>query len=310
MQLPGLDQVTYVARGFFYVSFVESLLATFMTCLQQRTYGFLDEPAAIRAWLANGVRYVDAEGRQSFQSSITSHCLLQVPFELLCISITAFLTGIGVFLGSTLTQNIQLGIEPAHKGNLGVLIAYLVGTAFALCLLGQLLGSQDVEKRRCKQLLQTFSPTNRNPLGGEEAGMHRDFHTFPTLSPEKGDQVRPQVSNRASLQIPNGLSPLDTQHAPNFSLPARAMDDFHNQAIARALQRAADAHQASAAAEAEVARLYRSRSEYLSNMADGTALSAHSRTSNLEDQLSVQQKLPSFISQLQPSNLLGGGLKY
>ncbi|QDS73268.1 hypothetical protein FKW77_004733 [Venturia effusa] len=108
MQLPGMEEVTYVARAFFIIALVMALLAAFFTCIQQRTYGFIEEPAAIRAWLTNGIRYVNCEGREVYQSSTNSHQLLQAPFELLCISFSTFIAGIGVYLGSAMTQHINL----------------------------------------------------------------------------------------------------------------------------------------------------------------------------------------------------------
>ncbi|KAF2101673.1 hypothetical protein NA57DRAFT_18225, partial [Rhizodiscina lignyota] len=144
LQLPGMESTSYLGRGCFCVSTIIALLATFFTCLQQRTYGFIEEPGAIRAWLSNGVRYLSADGIETLQSSVVSHNLLQAPFELLCISITTFLLGFGVHLGSAYVENVPLGVEESI-GNRGVLIAFCIGTAFALGLLGQVLGGKDVE---------------------------------------------------------------------------------------------------------------------------------------------------------------------
>lgn len=62
MQHPGMEDISYVARGCFVIAFIMAFLATFFTCLQQRTYGFLEDPSVIRTWLANGVQYTNAEG--------------------------------------------------------------------------------------------------------------------------------------------------------------------------------------------------------------------------------------------------------
>jgi hypothetical protein len=103
------------------------------------------------------MRYVDKHGREILQSSTVSHQLLQVPFELLCISITAYLGGLGVYLGSAFTLSLHLGGGFSDEvGNRGVFITYLATCSFTLCLLGQLLGGRDVENKRCAKVGDSF----------------------------------------------------------------------------------------------------------------------------------------------------------
>ena len=104
--------------------------------------------------MANGVQYVDADGRDAMQSSIVAHQMLQTPFELLCISITTFILGLGVYLGSAWKQNVDLGVEQSI-GNRGVLIAFCVATAFCLGLMGQALGGKDFERHKMMQDIQS-----------------------------------------------------------------------------------------------------------------------------------------------------------
>ncbi|KAL9618177.1 MAG: hypothetical protein Q9160_007073 [Pyrenula sp. 1 TL-2023] len=157
---------------YFTLTGLAGALAIFFTCLQQRTYGFAQSPSAIRAWLSNGVFYTNAEDRRVMQSSLVSYQLLQAPFELLCISITLFLGAIGVYLGSALNQNIPLSSPRIFEGNRGVLIAFVIGTFFALSLFGQLLGGRDVEQERWMRHMEA-SPSRTVPTThrkDEEAG--------------------------------------------------------------------------------------------------------------------------------------------
>lgn len=230
MQLPGMEEVTYVARAFFIVALVMALLAAFFTCIQQRTYGFIEEPAAIRAWLTNGVRYINCEGKEVYQSSTISHQLLQAPFELLCISFSTFIAGIGVYLGSAMTQHINLGIESEKIGNRAVLIAFMITTAFALGMLGQLLGGTDLENIKCRALTEDFK-----------------WHGNEMVLDEVGRKSRESAALRSSE---SSISPT------NLTVNVRMKDEEKASVLAKALERAAAAHRASAAADLELARLY------------------------------------------------------
>lgn len=230
MQLPGMEEVTYVARAFFIIALVMALLAAFFTCMQQRTYGFIEEPAAIRAWLTNGVLYVNSQGKEVYQSSMISHQLLQAPFELLCISFSTFISGIGIYLGSSLAQHLKLGSEDEKIGNRAVLIAFMITTAFALGLLGQLLGGMDLENKRCRTLTEDFK-WRGNEMILDEVGRK---------SRESAAPKSPEIS----------ISPT------NLTVNTRTREGEKVTNLARALERAAAAHRASAAADLELARLY------------------------------------------------------
>lgn len=233
MQLPGMEDVSYVAHGCFIITLIMALLASFFTCLQQRTYGFLEDSATARAWLMNGVRYTNAEGKEVFQSSTVSHQLLQVPFELLCISITTFIGGIGVYLGCALTEGLQLGGEESSNiGNRGVLITFLMSLAFALGLLGQLLGLKDMEYISCRDSIATFKVSARDKMLNEE------------------------------IRLTNRIHQIELADAPTaafYTTPTselREIDPSTLHDLANALKTAAASHRASAAADAELARIY------------------------------------------------------
>ncbi|KAF2716045.1 hypothetical protein K431DRAFT_236252 [Polychaeton citri CBS 116435] len=163
--LPALDQTHYFARGCFVLAMITSLFAVFFTCLQQRTLGFLFRPIQVRAWLSNGRRYTNHKGDCVFQSSYSSHQFLQAPYELLGMSITLFILAFSIYLGSALTRHIKLNVKPngEETGNLGVLIAFLVCGAFALCMFGQLLGAKDLENDTCLEEMQLHAFKPKTP---------------------------------------------------------------------------------------------------------------------------------------------------
>lgn len=227
-----MEDTSYLGRGCFSVSLIISLLATFFTCLQQRTYGFIEEPGAIRAWLSNGVKYVNEEGHERLQSSIVSHNLLQAPFELLCISITTFLLGFGVYLGSAYHYDVPLGVENSI-GNRGVLIAFCVGTVFALALLGQVLGGKDVERNRFLREYNKDGTEKAEPIALEIPSF---APMSAGVSPGGISWTGPQVNIDAAADRKNLA----------LEIPAQA-----TASLAAALQQAAAAHQACAKAEAE-----------------------------------------------------------
>lgn len=77
--------------------------------------------------------------------------MLQAPFELLSIALTLFLGGIGIYLGSAWANDVNLGTSgplTTRQANLGVLVAFIVSTVFALAVIGQILGMKDSEARR------------------------------------------------------------------------------------------------------------------------------------------------------------------
>lgn len=228
------------------LSLVLSTLAVFFTCLQQRTYGFAQNPDAIRAWLSNGVRYINDQGQSVMQSSFLSHQLLQAPFELLCMAITLFLAAFGVYLGSAYTSNLVLSAGSIRTGNLGVLLAFIIGSVFGLSLFGHLLGGKDLEYTRIIQQAQMARD------GESHEGKEKDMGPEPiTLFDNEQQQRSPVKQHHSTVQQqapPLKRGPLGL---PNGGRRSPAND------MVEALQRAAAAHQECAEADREVAEWYR-----------------------------------------------------
>jgi hypothetical protein len=237
-----MDGVTYVARGCFSLALIISLLSTFFTCLQQRTYGFVEEPGAIRAWLSNGVQYYNNEGKKVFQSSSVSHNLLQIPFELLCISITCFLIGYTVYLASSWAEDLPQGLAAEQKlGNPGVMIAFAIGTVFALILLGQILGTKDVERNRF--------------LNQDEEGIRIDV--------KDGSGIPPTLEAPSFTPLKMKTALVAAVERSKLTSSGSSGEREKSSDLAQALRRAADAQREAAAAVAELAG-------FLENMSQNT----------------------------------------
>ena len=177
----------------------------------------------MRAWLSNGIRYKNADGNNAFQSSMLSHQLLQAPFEILSIAITLFLTGIGVYLGSSLANKVELSTGGLIDGNRGGVIAFIISTYFILALFGQILGGKDVEVDRCHQHAEYFRTC------GDQLGAGNE-------KPEENDSSQEQVASNAQP----------------------AVGDANNDmmGLADALQKAAEAHRVCAAHDTTVANQF------------------------------------------------------
>jgi hypothetical protein len=111
----------------------------------------LTQHEQIRTWLAHTDTDTEHAARApSIQkrrpSSIIAHQLLQAPFEMLGVSVTMFVAGLGVYEGSTHTRRVGLntvGGEPV--GSTGVLVLFVVGTVFGCVVLGFLTGYKEWE---------------------------------------------------------------------------------------------------------------------------------------------------------------------
>lgn len=103
-------------------------------------------------WLSNGVRYKNEYGNNAWQSSFVAQGLLNVPFEMVAISITLFIAGLGVYLGSAWTRKLGLSVFNGESvGNSGVAVAFIAGTVFGCLLFGFLVGQKDAENQISEQ---------------------------------------------------------------------------------------------------------------------------------------------------------------
>ncbi|KAF2467371.1 uncharacterized protein BDR25DRAFT_183327, partial [Lindgomyces ingoldianus] len=143
LQLPSLEDVHYVARAVFTMSLILSLLAVFFSGLQQSSFGRASEPKDLRLWLSSGVRWDEANMKGELQSSMVAHMILQAPFEIVVMSITLFVVGFGVYLGSSWKAGLKL--NEGSQGNRAVLIAFVVPTVFVLLMYGHMMGLKDRE---------------------------------------------------------------------------------------------------------------------------------------------------------------------
>ena len=146
LSIPGLEEANFVARGAFTLCLVISLLAAFFTCVQHRELLFVRDAEEFRIWLSDGKQYKNETGRTVLQSSMNAHQLLNAPYELVGIAITCYIVGLGVYLGSAYTRNIGISVTNGESvGNMGVLVAFIVGTTFCCAMFGSLMGKKSAE---------------------------------------------------------------------------------------------------------------------------------------------------------------------
>lgn len=168
-QLPGIQHASFVARGSLLCALVTAILVAFLGCLQQQTYGFLENPQTIRAWLSNGVIYVNSVGENTLQSSGLSNQLLHIPFEMLCLCITTYIVGIGIFVCSALTKHASQSSDDAFVSNRPALIVFAIIFVLALVILGLLLGGKENERQALEKsadaqaVLDQASKKNEGP---------------------------------------------------------------------------------------------------------------------------------------------------
>jgi hypothetical protein len=143
LQLPALEDCHYVARGGFVMSLILSLLSVFFSGLQQSSFGGQTETGDLRTWLASGTFLNENTMKTELRSSMVSHMILQAPFEIVVMSITLFIVGLGTYLGSS--WKFDLPLSTGSHGNRGVLIAFIIPTVFVLLMYGHMMGLKDRE---------------------------------------------------------------------------------------------------------------------------------------------------------------------
>ena len=155
LSLPQLQEVSWYARMLFTMSLMTSLLAVYFTCVQQRVLTSVRSPLEVRIWLTNGIRYEDADGRTVFQSSAAAHQLLQLPYELIGVSITLFIAAFGTYLGSAFTLGTAINAD--GTGNSAVLAAFLAVVLASCSAFGVVVGNKDVEKAKREEVKQALA---------------------------------------------------------------------------------------------------------------------------------------------------------
>ena len=155
LTLDTLSHINLTVRAIFTISLMLSMLTVFFTLVQQKELSTPTNAHMLRVWLWDGnMRMppvfhvtgtpIDRPGNAIKQSSLTSHYIIFAPFEMLRIAIAVFLAGVIAYLTLVTQANIKMGTGPIW-GNQGLLIAFVVCTAFPLMMFGQSLGQKDKE---------------------------------------------------------------------------------------------------------------------------------------------------------------------
>jgi ABC-type multidrug transport system fused ATPase/permease subunit len=222
LQLPAIEETHFIARGTFVMSLMLSYLSVFFSGLQQSSFGRAAEPTDLRLWLSSGVRWDEKKKKAELESSMVAHMILQAPFEIVVMSITLFVIGFGVYLGSAWAAGVKM--DTGSQGNRAVLIAFIIPTVFVLLMYGHMMGLKDRELVKSKQ---------REDAEIISVDVKLDHNLAETLRTQVGVGLNglESLGNRASMK--EGLDEL-----------------------ASALREAAEARRKSANADEEVARLY------------------------------------------------------
>ena len=183
LTLQSLSDINIIVRGIFTISLVLSMLSVYFTLVQQRELSVPTNARMIRVWLWNG-RWrappshhvsstpIENPGAAIRESSLTSHYIILAPFEMLRIAVAMFLCAVTTYLALVMAQDIKLGTGPTWS-NRGLLIAFVICTAFALMVFGQSLGQKDRETMKCRAAereqsnLKNFQVVVSSPKGRE-----------------------------------------------------------------------------------------------------------------------------------------------
>ena len=114
--------------------------------------------------------------------------ILNAPFEIVSISITLFVVGLGLYLGLGMTVGVNL--STGANDNRGVLIAFVVSTFFVLVMFGQLMGTKDLEETR-------YNPHSNFSGDGNAAGLSNEGVSNSSRS---GSAFATDVENPAQLR--------------------------------------------------------------------------------------------------------------
>lgn len=105
---------------------------------------------------------------------MVAHQMLQVPYEIMSISITLFVGGLGVYLGSAWARGVDLGAVPTVRWeNVAILAAFIASTGFACAVFGFFVGQKALESQRCSDILEMFigkEESRERARGGEGDG--------------------------------------------------------------------------------------------------------------------------------------------
>ena len=149
---------------------------------------------------------------------MVSHMILQAPFEVVVMSITLFVVGLGTYLGSS--WKFDLPLLTGSHGNRAVLIAFIIPTVFVLLMYGHMMGLKDREVAHAAE-----ASTTAEQLVSKASEID-DVEAI-------GDSVMAKAFSVKPGAVPSGLA-----------------------ALKEALQSAADAQRSCAQANLEVAKCY------------------------------------------------------
>ncbi|KAF2714421.1 hypothetical protein K504DRAFT_486341 [Pleomassaria siparia CBS 279.74] len=276
LSLTGLNDAHWTAEAFFVISLVTGALSVFFSCVNSPSLHGLHSADDIRIFLTKPSRSADLQAMNKLLAkaeedvkidnytlqhlrslnlkvaSANSAVMLVAPMYLLNVALSAFLLGLGIYLGNLYTAKL---VPEFGDGALGIFIIYIITTATGLAIFYAARSFKHIEnlpRERYQNLLNTIDstsskPEKRNPSTAVEAerptwqsapgtfqqSVHqrengkvrfliRDNTEDPTASLSSQDSSDPRDTQSAADILDSLMRP---QHAPTSSRIPQALDD-------------------------------------------------------------------------------------
>jgi hypothetical protein len=184
------------------MSLILSLLSVFFSGLQQSSFGRASESKDLRRWLSSGTIWNAEKMKNEYRSSMVAHMILQAPFEIVVMSITLFVVGLGTYLGSSWKANLKL--TEGSEGNRAVLIAFIIPTVFVLLMYGHMMGLKDRELAKTAavddvQIMSEHFKSKGSSSGDVEAATQRELN-YMSYTNSVGSELKLALKEAAEAQ--------------------------------------------------------------------------------------------------------------
>jgi hypothetical protein len=147
--------------------------------------------------------------------------ILQAPFEVVVMSITLFIVGMGTYLGSSWRESLPLAT--GSHGNRAVLIAFIIPTVFVLLMYGHMMGLKDRENLTVPDFDELrFTEKKEKLKGGHsinvEAGQQPTAHetSFGQLTSSASDIEGLRLALKEAAEARRRLAHVDNEVASRY----------------------------------------------------------------------------------------------
>ena len=172
LSLPNLSTTHWVARAFFLLAVVSGCLSVYYACYLQRIVGTLFQPDGIKDWLRFPPSR-QAEDPDPFRASLAAVLIVSAPFNMMKVSIFAFLIGLSIYQGFTWTRALDTSAGEGDSRN--VFITLLVGTGIGFGFFFFTFATKSMENllRTARTKDHSYDPVTVRPDKHEDPGLVR-----------------------------------------------------------------------------------------------------------------------------------------